>query len=44
MNTTPSSSEINDELARDLKSFWLDAAVQSALLRSNEFQLYDSTE
>ncbi len=43
-NTNPMTNEINEELARDLKALWHDPAIQKAMGRSSEFQLYDSTE
>lgn len=38
------SSEMSEELAQFYKSLWSDPAVQQTLSRSNEYQLYDSTE
>ena len=44
LNTNPMTSEITEELARDLKVLWHDASIFKTMSRANEFQLYDSTE
>ncbi len=38
------SSDMSEELAKFYKSLWVDPAVQQALARASEYQLYDSTE
>jgi guanine nucleotide-binding protein G(i) subunit alpha len=38
------SSDMSEDLASFYKSLWTDPAVQQALSRSSEYQLYDSTE